>query len=430
MKITAELIAGKPCKGIVEEQTGKVLVPHKYFTIQTIDNHLNLSMNKVTPVFKLYETPEDLISKVSRFCTITNNEVYISTQKYSGITAFYQGLTIACLEEEYFLIDLKENRLSSSADKISILEEEIGDDYPEVLACLSGGLENYGYEMFIDDECFDTFFKVWGTWSVACELAVLRNDFFIGYIRHVYLGYPLNFNYADGLCLHQKDDKMAFVNRYCIPVCEPFDYLFSDKDLRLNGIENNDPAVKYIERDGKVLKIKFSGDFVNELIFQPHLFFAIPWVMDYFNHHNKKNPHLLVTETENKFYFKIDEFVFRNNGVRDKKYNHLKSEFLKFISLINAHKGLTKEVQKHNDLFGPIFSTSYTLEVLFSLKKDKTLIPVQHKGKWGFTTSNFFPKLVIPTQFDAVVRFTDELYNVKVGEEWKQIDLNSYPDEC
>ena len=130
MKITAELIAEKPCKGIVEEQTGKVLVPHKYFTIKTIDNHLNLSMNKVTPVFMLYETPEDLVLKVARFCTITNNEVYISTQKYSDITAFYQGLTIACLEEEYFLIDFKENKLSSPTGNRSNLEYEISDDYP------------------------------------------------------------------------------------------------------------------------------------------------------------------------------------------------------------------------------------------------------------------------------------------------------------
>ena len=430
MKITAELIAEKPCKGIVEEQTGKVLVPHKYFTIKTIDNHLNLSMNKVTPVFMLYETPEDLVLKVARFCTITNNEVYISTQKYSDITAFYQGLTIACLEEEYFLIDFKENKLSSSASDRLKLEHDLSDDYPEVLACLSGVPNNYGYAFYYDDEGLDTIFNVWRSRSVACELALLKNEFFIGYIRHVFLGYPLDFNYADGLCLHLKDDKMAFVNRYCIPVCEPFDYLFSDKDLRLNGIENNDPSVKYIERDGKVLKIKFSGDFVNELIFQPNLFFAIPWVMDYFNHHNKKNPHLLVTETENKYYFKIDEFLFRNRGVRDKKYHDLKSDFLKFISLLNAHKGLTKEVQKHNDLFGPIFSTSEILEVLSPLKKDKTLVPVEYQGKWGFKTSNYFSNLVIPHQFDQVIRSTDELYNVKVGEEWKQIDLNSYPDEC
>jgi hypothetical protein len=152
--------------------------------------------------------------------------------------------------------------------------------------------------------------------------------------------------------------------------------------------------------------------------------------MDYFNHHNKKNPHLLVNKTEGKYYFKIDEFLFRNSGVRDKKYHDLKSDFLKFISLLNAHKGLTKEVQKHNELFGPIFSTSEILEVLSPLKKDKTLVPVEYQGKWGFKTSNYFSNLVIPHQFDKVIRSTDELYNVKVGEEWKQIDLNSYPDEC
>jgi hypothetical protein len=297
------------------------------------------------------------------------------------------------------------------------------------LACLCGGLKNYGYDFLVDDDG-DVFFDLENSWAVDCELGLLKNKFFVKYIRNVSVGFFVNFDYDNGLCLLLIDEKMFFINRYRMPVCEPFDYLFSDKDLRLNGIENNDPSVKYLERDGKVLKIKFSGDFVNELIFQPNLFFAIPWVVDYFNHHNKKNPHLLVTKTEGKYYFKIDELVFKNKMVRDKEYLKTQDELLKFMLMLNAHKGLTKEVQKHNDLFGPIFSTSETLEVLSPLKKDKTLVPVEYQGKWGFKTSNYFSNLVIPYQFDQVIRFTDELYNVKVGEEWKQIDLNSYPDEC
>jgi hypothetical protein len=411
--------------GIIDEKTGGAFAPQTYYHIEEIKNYLDLTFRVSEPAYLLFETETDFNNKNAHFCFIKNERANISTKKYQNISAFYKGITLAQKYERKFLVDFNEKRHTAPVENLKY-GEYLKDIDVEALACLDGGLKNYGLELVIDEDYGRLHYcGYYYKWQVKAEKALMANKNTFKQVRGCGTGIVLDFDYSNGLALFSGDKKLGFQNKYGFIVCDLFDHVFSDKELRDNGIENNNPAIKYVENDGKVFKIEFVGNFVRELSQYPSLFLENPTVKDYIKNHCKTELPI-PADLEERYYTKIDKLLFEDRTYESLEDEQLIRHVLEVIPFLLTNEDLTDKIKAHEELFGIIYSSSLVLEELAPLVKDKELIPIEQNKKWGFGTTAPFPKVIVPCEYDEVSKPKDGVYFVKINGEWKEISIEDY----
>jgi hypothetical protein len=79
-------------------------------------------------------------------------------------------------------------------------------------------------------------------------------------------------SYGLALVYDAKINKKSYINRYFIQVSDWFDKVADLHDINFWGLEFalNE---RYVVKDGRLLKLKFSGNFIKDILLQPHKFF-------------------------------------------------------------------------------------------------------------------------------------------------------------
>jgi hypothetical protein len=420
MKITTQTFQNKPIVGITDEKSGEVLVPHKYFWIKKINNYLDLSLKNFEPVFLLYKNTSDFFNKTVNICTIKNGKANISKDKYENITAFYKGITIAQQNDKQFLLHIDEQQLTPAVADIFEYQTLLEDQYMEVLACLDGGLTNYGYIKKVDEASNKVCFSGEQMWPTNTELALMASSNFTNEMDGYLADWIGDFDHANGLCLIKNNEKLSFINRYQVPVCEEFDYVFSPQELANNGIDHIDDAVKYIEKSGKVFKLKFVGDFINEIINYPSLFISNAAIKEQI-HRKYDNKSSLPQTIKNSYYFKMDEHITHKDA--ETQMEAMKDAFFPFAL---GNQNLAQEIAVYKALFGHVYSASVIEEEVNPLQKSTHLVPYKEGDKWGFATPFPFHKVVVSCQYDAVSKPMEGMYYVKIKQKWQQITIDDF----
>jgi hypothetical protein len=397
--VDKELPNGDLKFGILNTKTNDLVLEYNYYRIEygNLMNHYDLSMTNKEEMYSFYESVEDSNNEKISFGFVKNENFIISKKKYSRLKFFYKNLAIIEVDENlHSIIDINENILEGPNDFYLYERDFSNNDIDELIRFhqqsqdtiddYTTGIDyvNYGYGIVNDlIDLFDD-----GT--------VIVDELHIDY-RHVLpiegkLGFKFNsnalnnyytyqsllfdkielFDYSTGVCIIKDQNKYTFMNRYLMPIGD-----WSDESPTLCNNFNNE-FTYLIFKDKAFHEVKLVGNFVNEFLNAPHLFFEYQFIKDFYN--NKFNINTDFNEIPNRVYFKMDKLYLEILILEAKKENSnfiatdewidktIKSDLFlesleKYIPLILSEElkmdksKLTELIKEHNKIFGLIPSS-------------------------------------------------------------------------
>ncbi len=417
LKIATKVVNKIPMMGIINAITFEEIVPFEYFFIKTIKNHKDLSLTNFDNIFLLFENNDDFFNNNCKFCKVSETGTFISSNKYQNLHCFYKGEAICNLNEKVHIINLNEELLRGPLDDLWDIHGDLEDNFRELIRCADDVRINYSYLKSAETN-ISSYFDNQGVSLVEVEekLGYIKTRYSdLNYTSYSYLN---DFNIV-GLAVYKQNNKFGFLNRYLFEVANLFDYVFNNEELKQVGIINNDPLIYYIEKDNKILKIQFTGNFVEELIHHPIRFVEGDSLNEFFSER------LNTVVNKSQIYTPVDIFSSpTTNFLDDEDFIQLgPCEFPLFISNETYKKfNVNNLINEHNTLFGLIPSCYIVLdEIAISIpKKQYDLIPFREGDKYGY--KNHFQELIVPCVYD----FTEPIINgygaVQMGDKWGVIN--------
>lgn len=268
LKITTEIVDLIPKSGIINSDTLENILHHNYFFIKTIYNYNDLTYSNFEIIYLLYESQEDFKNENCKFCRITHQEIKISKNKYTKLNFFYKEKTICVLERLYYIIDLNENIIEGPHEDIWEIQPKLEECYREIIRCSEEIEKNYS---FIKRKTAEE--KVY--FSLDPFPVFIEED--LGYysdstpITSNVFSFLDNYNQS-GICIFKDDEKFGFINKYFAIIAYGFDHVYTNEELLQIGIINKDGLVQYVQKETKLMKIKFVGNYVEEITKAPNLF--------------------------------------------------------------------------------------------------------------------------------------------------------------
>jgi tetratricopeptide (TPR) repeat protein len=380
-----EIFESQNLFGIWNPYTEEKIIPAQYCYIGTIKNYYDLSMKNGETVYLLYENDDD----ECRFCIINNAEPRVSKSKYHQLLYFYRGWTWCYRDEEGLLIDLDENIIQSynaERQQYEMREDELGinsADFSDLVRLSQifedGDGSNFGYYISTETDC-PLPKKMIYTPPVHLGPTSAERDLWNDLPDYGSLCYDSlePFDYESGICIARKNFVEQFLNRYFYHVGNSFDYYYDSEEVIYElGLDNPGPDIAFVLKGTSILKLKLTGNFIEDYLKTPYLFFEFDSV--YFTLTGTKIP----TNEGKPNYWKADRYIleqlieedrFNNHDLTiDEDYiNQLKSSD-RFIQRIRDHlpfdlkkvisiSNTDDTVKKHNELFGIIYSTYEVLE--------------------------------------------------------------------
>jgi len=419
LKIDTKIVDSIPLMGLIDALTFNVIVPYKYFFIQKIHNHKDLSMNNFDNVYLLYENHSDYSDNTSRFCVPSEKKVEISKKKYSHLNFFYKGHTICRTNNLECLIDINENIIKGPMESIWDVQDELEDEFRELLK-ITGMVERGDYDADrYNNEKNDLAAFNDNNWRVLEEENLgYKHDRTDGNSRSLNYNWLGTFDYSSGLCKYREENKYGFINRYFFEVGTPVDYVFNDDELLQIGIINQDPSIQYVENDHQILRIQFVGNFIDEITNYPTLFLANDSVKQYF----ANRPAINDTEVRDRIYSKLDQVVLKSAPVESEEFmEELLFHLPFYLSDVDYRNksNINELIKKHNDLFGLIPSSYIVIEKINGhviRKKQYDLIPYREGDKYGY--KNQFQELVVPCIYDNTEPVCNGFAPVTLSNKW------------
>lgn len=385
--------------GILNTKTNELVVEYKYDRIEHGDlmNHYDLSMTNMEEMYSFYESSEDSNDEIKLFGYVKNENFIISKNKYSRLKFFYKNIAIIEVDENlHSIIDINENVLEGPNDFYLYERDFSNNDIDELIRFhqqsqdmiddYTTGIDyvNHGYGIVNDlIDLFDD-----GT--------VIVDELHIDY-RHILpiegkLGFKFNsnglnnyytyqsllfdkiesFDHSTGVCIIKDQDKYTFMNRYLMPIGD-----WSNEFPTLNLYFNHELSYIII-KDKSPQEVKLVGNFVDEFLNAPYLFFEHQFVKDFYK--NKFNVTTEIYQMTNRSYFKMDTLYLEILILEVKKENPnfiatkewidktIKSDLFlesldKYIPLRLSEElkidklKLTQLIKEHNKIFGLIPSS-------------------------------------------------------------------------
>jgi hypothetical protein len=427
-KISTSIVNNIPKMGIIDASTFEEIVPFEYHYIIKIKNHKDLSLSNSEDIYILFEDIMDHHLDLCKFCFIPDGEknmfsfssdisdrkAIISKNKYSNLFFFYKGLTICKINNKEVIIDLDEDIIRGPFDDIFEIQRDLEDNFRELIRINDDVKNNYSYEKDVYGDSGLVHFDFESTFLVEVEevLGIIHTRYCEVVSLFDYLG---DFN-AYGLCLYKDGNKFGFLNRYLFVVGNDFDYVFNDQELSKIGIINYDPSIKYVEKNHKILKIKFVGNFINEIINQPSLFINDEKVVNYFS--ERRND---CETTKEQIYCKLDKECYT---IDDEDIFGLAKLPFYITNEVYKTSDINSYIQQHNDLFGLIPSSYVVLDEIQSIisKIQYNLIPFKDGDKYGY--KNHFQELIVPCIYDYADPVINRFGAVKLNDKWGLINGN------
>jgi hypothetical protein len=412
--------------GILDKSTNQMVVDYKYYNIEfgEIRNYQDLSMKNIVnifhfnliqenydskelgnviPFYSFYETISDSENKIVQFGYVKGGTLIISKNKYRNLGYFYKGYAIVDLEESenldaYKIINIEEqiiekdeeNWIYNRSKTIEVLDELVRFNF-QIQSFIDetfygNYLLNFGYGIVEDrDGQYDTHAALNYNTKLNHDLedklglySNIYNDDFI--FTSLAFNHIEQYDYNTGLCKIKDEGRFTLMNRYFMPVSDWFDDIEECQDANGNTIDY------IVRKDGQNYSKIIVGNFVEEFLKAPYLFFEFEPVKAYFN--KKFN----VTEISNEYlgrnYCKFDKFIleadifenFREEAniyaTEDWIKEYVESEdFLNSVEswvpfhpdpeLFEDVEQLNKIIKEHNRIFGIIPSSS--IDELFEI---------------------------------------------------------------
>ena len=398
--------------GIFDKSTNKMVVDNLYYQIfyGELLNHQDLSMNNVVSMFSFYESAEDYTNDILHFGYIKDENIFISNHKYENLSFFYKGITVYQNDNgEHIYIDLEENIIEGPND-FYIYERDSSNDIKDELIKLhqqslstisdftdSDDYENYGYGIAQVDEiplingvelgvAYGLNIDARQFLPIENQLGILENANYVNnYGTYTSLLYDQfePFNYSTGVCKVFDQGRVAFMNRYFMPVGDWFDELLLEDIF----FDNNDNCYYIVKKDGVTNSRYVVGNFIEEFLKAPYLFFEFSHVKEHYI--NKFNITEINYEYSNRNYFKFDRLILQNEirenlseEISDQEKNDWINQYIQtedFLNnlndylpfhpnsdLMNDKLQLDNLIKEHNRVFGIIPSS--TIDEVYVVK--------------------------------------------------------------
>lgn len=427
-KIATRVVKKIPLMGLIHPTTFEENLPFEYFFIKEIKNYFDLSFKKYDTVYLLFETNDDYWNGKSKFCMVSETSTFISSNKYTDLNFFYKGESICNLDEKVHIINLNEELLRGPLDDLWDIEPDIEGNFSELFRFSEEVKKNYSFDKIKNSDgiefIMDPFFL-----KEELDLGFYGNHF--GGISSFNFDYLGNFN-DEGICIFKFKGKFGFLNRYAFIIAYGFEYVYSNEELLKIGIINHDGLIQYVSKDNQTLKIKFEGNFVNEITNHPSLFLPKNFISHFFSSRKIMDN----TELSKRFYFPLDEFIYVLNGSSsDINFSEFTiddfSYFFPFYLTQSQYDKVDVDelILKHNNLFGLIPSCYTVLDKVLDVIsiKQYNLIPYRDGEKYGY--KNQFQELIVPCIYDFAEPIINGFGAVRLGDKWGGINgkyTNSY----
>lgn len=408
-----------------------------YLYIKDIGNHQDLSMRNKNQLFLLFKNEhfeeieknlfdiENLDDQIlAKFAFIENNELIISSNEYPTKIYFFRDLAwYHELNNTYILIDKSENIISNEFEEVSWFDDFLKTNYNDfnkffiqTEGYIGGGWHsnyqtfNYGigisqcaYENGISELLGEYTYVKEDSTSIEKKLGV-NHDFSLNSVEHFHVSPLIDFNpqndnteiykfnlEANGLAVVTFNNRKYFMNRYFsfigpkegfseVLILNPRKNVVWLKDFSFVS-EYDFGEIEISNEEGESGPISFQGNFIEEFLLFPQLFFKHEHIKEYmielFNSHENNFDKEIY---QNREYIAWDEIILQNliekhrifdpNFIlsEDWKQEYISSE--EFISEIlsmcpfilpeNLRTDkieLRRLINQHNELFGVIHSS-------------------------------------------------------------------------
>jgi len=383
-EIFSNSIEGKNYFGIKEEISNKTIIDCQYQDINIIYNYKSLTLKDYSIIYIL-ENDDD---KTCKFCIITQGVPKISQHTYNKLKLkyFYKDKTICTINEMEYIIDINEKIIKGPQPDIWFIQDELeNDEFYDLIRCndivLSTSGENYGYIQESIDKVFPN--KTYYTPSTAFFPTTAENQLGLdGEIMSSFSSLTYDwiseFNYITGLCLASNNGRFTFLNRYFYQVGDWFDDYFDELELLKLGFISKDPTFRtiFIGNQNKIHKIRFKGNFIEDIYLRPYLYFEFNYVMEKII--GNINEDLDINE-----YWKLDReilnFVIDQEKIKNPSFevtekfilDTIRSEY--FLTLVKNHfpfnikdlhnkNQIAEKINLHNQTFGIMYSNYEIIE--------------------------------------------------------------------
>jgi hypothetical protein len=382
--------------GIVNKATNVNVVDYLYDYVSIVKHHHDLSLINNSCIY-LLETGKSNLAQICYYNEQTQNISISKNQFYSNsIKFFYNGKAICANENGWFVVDLNgeviigpENSAEDMADSNNFIDPALVRCF-DIYSNTNGLGINYGFApnntlygtniqgnslyMLPTDEESELF---------NADISPLHdqnsNIWFADYIAIT------SFEYETGTCLIKgRNGKVALMNRYFHRITDWFDEFYErEKFTSEQDISLEDWNKFYFRKGDERYIFKVTGNFVEDIIKRPFVFFEYPDVAERIIEND-----MFKYNTENidsKNYLKYDK------NILDNTISNLKSEnpeveitneliteikqsesFIEEISnsmqLLNSNEDndltvIDEKIKNHNHVFGIIPSTIELLSI-------------------------------------------------------------------
>ena len=382
--------------GIVNKATNVNVVDYLYDYVSIVKHHHDLSLINNSCIY-LLETGKSNLAQICYYNEQTQNISISKNQFYSNsIKFFYNSKAICANENGWFVVDLNgeviigpENSAEDMADSNNFIDPALVRCF-DIYSNTNGLGINYGFApnntlygtniqgnslyMLPTDEESDLF---------NADISPLHdqnsNIWFADYIAIT------SFEYETGTCLIKgRNGKVALMNRYFHRITDWFDEFYErEKFTSEQDISLEDWNKFYFRKGDERYIFKVTGNFVEDIIKRPFVFFEYPDVAERIIEND-----MFKYNTENidsKNYLKYDK------NILDNTISNLKSEnpeveitneliteikqsesFIEEISnsmqLLNSNEDndltvIDEKIKNHNHVFGIIPSTIELLSI-------------------------------------------------------------------
>ena len=302
----------------LKNSEGEIILEKNYSSIRVVKNYNDLSFQNYSYIYLLSKNKN---SNLEFFSYLKDGKIVISEKEYifsefsNCESHFYKNLTICkIVESEEIIIDLNEEiiggpyevapgkvyKLLENGETIEDENLKIGGGWFE---CGGGHNINYaekrnlvaelcrsydsltsdfGYgnqqlKYFYKERNEHLYYLTPDVWPLQIEnsLGLEYSNISSQYYNTIYrfdLSIGISIVKDNGLYMFD-NGVYKFINKFFKEVGERFDYPVTEDEFK-EEIENVewDPKFTYIEKDGKILKIKFTGDYVKEACLNPTIF--------------------------------------------------------------------------------------------------------------------------------------------------------------
>lgn len=400
----------------LENSKGLKVLESNWISIRKIKNYTNLSFQEFTDIYLLSKNAD---SNYEYFAYLNNEKIVVSDKEYMFTefskceSHFYKNLTICkIIESQEIIIDLNENiiggpydvepnkvyKLTDSGKSEEVANFTIGggwfecdcgyninnNEYKSIVAELCRSYDSlssyYGYGLeshlsFYEERDLDFCYLTPDVWTIDTEYEL---GFEYSATRSLYYTKIEKFNLENGIALVEDYGKYKFINKFYKEVGESFEHIISE-ELTLKYLVKNsiyDQSCYYIQKDNKVHKIKFTGDYVKEVCLNPTIFVenenlksflkSIRFVDDTY----QISQNTIISKIDSEFIkdMIINEKIINNEFIQTEdwvnsiyndvilKEDYIEKNFPFVIDKSENLNSLSEKINKFNKLFGVAYS--------------------------------------------------------------------------